>query len=100
MDQRLKIQKILEGILESKEVYFQPPENVRMKYPCFVYSLSGSESIYADDLRYYNSNRYTVTYITRNPDDGMYEKIMSLTNWRFDRPYTSDGLHHFTFTTN
>ena len=39
MRNRLDLQKIFEDILGSKNVYFQPPESLKMKYPAIRYSL-------------------------------------------------------------
>ena len=33
MNRRIEFQKVLEDILGSKEVYFQKPTNISMKYP-------------------------------------------------------------------
>lgn len=38
MASRLDLQTFLEELLESKNVYFQPPESVKMKYPAIVYA--------------------------------------------------------------
>lgn len=95
---REKLQTDLEILLGNRNVYFQPPDNFQMKYPCIVYSLEGSYKVYADNIGYVYRNRYNVTYITRNPDDGVYEKLNAIPLSRFDRPFTSDGLHHFVFS--
>lgn len=43
MASRLNLQTFLEEILESRNVYFQPPESVKMKYPAIVYALDDIE---------------------------------------------------------
>lgn len=99
MDRRLILQKKLEEILGSRNVYFQPPEGVKMNYPCFVYQLSGANIIDADDTVYRYQSRYTMTAIVRKPDEIKPESIIAaLSHCRFDRHFTSDGLHHFVFT--
>lgn len=99
MDHRLILQKRLEEILGSKNVYFQPPEGVKMNYPCFVYQLAGADIVDADDSVYRYQSRYTLTLITRKPDVMNPAIIVSsLPYCRFDRPFVSDGLHHFVFT--
>ena len=47
MASRLDLQTFLEEILESRNVYFQPPESVKMKYPAIVYALDDIENVYA-----------------------------------------------------
>ena len=39
MDSRLKLQELLEKLLESKNVYYQPPESKKMEYPAIKYSV-------------------------------------------------------------
>lgn len=42
MNRRYELQAVLEGILGSGNVYFQPPENLKMRYDCS--SMSGAKS--------------------------------------------------------
>ena len=35
---RLELQDLLETVLGSQYVYFQPPATLRMRYPCIVYA--------------------------------------------------------------
>lgn len=98
MVQSPKLEEMFRSVLKNNNVYFQPPESVKMKYPCIIYGLSGSVKVNADDTTYHHRNRYTVTLITRDPNAEQYNEI---TNWpmcRFDRHYTASGLHHFVFT--
>lgn len=95
---RLEIQKILEKILGSRHVYFQPPASITMKYPCFVYNYDNDSSVHADSLRYLVRDRYSVTLITKDayPSD-MLEELESLPYCSFSRKYSSDNLNHFSF---
>lgn len=77
--------------------YFQPPESVRLKYPCIVYDLDMIEGRYADDIRYVNKRRYSVTVIDPNPDSEIPDRITTLPYCRFSRHYTADNLHHYVF---
>lgn len=97
MSNRLTLQNILEELLPSKEVYFQPPESVKMKYPAFVYTLDDIPSDYADDYQYKTYERYLVTYITKNPDDPLVSFLWDAKGFRFDRRFCSDNLHHFVY---
>ncbi len=79
-------------------VYFQPPGGHKLKYPCIIYSLNGLSNRSADDLSYYIENdEYSVTYITRDPDDEVIRKIARLPMCRMSRPFTSDNLHHYPY---
>lgn len=99
MGRRLDLQALLEAILESGSVYFQPPANVKMQYPCIVYSRDAADSSFADNGSYRFTQRYQVTYIDRNPDtDAMLRKIIALPLCTYRRFYTADGLNHDVFT--
>lgn len=100
MDHRLELQELLEGLLESKNVYFQPPENVKMTYPCFVYALEAFPQKYADDLPYRSSERYLVTYISRSSVSDLPKRMSETKGFSYDRRYVADNLHHTVFTYN
>ena len=38
MANRLDLQALLEDLLGSRNVYYQPPESVKMNYPAIVYA--------------------------------------------------------------
>ena len=64
MASRLNLQTFLEKILESRNVYFQPPESVKMKYPAIVYALDDIENVHADNGVYSSHRHYSVTLLT------------------------------------
>lgn len=97
MATRIEFQQMLESVLGSKSVYFQPPENLILKYPCIVYQTSQFNTQFADNRPYIIDWRYQVTFITRNPDDPIVEKLSGLPSAIFDRYYASDSLHHFVY---
>lgn len=49
MASRPDLQLLLEELLESRNVYFQPPESVKMNYPAIVYALEDIENAHADN---------------------------------------------------
>lgn len=97
MGLRLNLQKILEDIPGVKKVYFQPPDNTEMKYPCIVFEMSSADTQFADNRPYTYTKRYQVIVIDRNPDSEIPDKIAMLPMCVFDRPFVSDGLHHWVF---
>ena len=97
MYDRMKIQQTFEEILWSKNVYFQPPESIKMSYPCIVYNIASGDTKYADNKQYSFKFRYNVTLIDKNPDSLFVNKIMSLPSCKFDRHFAKDGLNHFVF---
>src|SRR6188768_2836768 len=74
MGQRLQLQSQLEELLGSRNVYFQPPTNVQMQYPCIVYNRDSANSQYADDIPYRFTKRYQVTAIDQDPDSTIADK--------------------------
>jgi hypothetical protein len=95
---RLELQELLELTLGSTDVYFQPPSNVQMKYPCIVYQRDNSETIFAGNSLYNHKKRYQVTVIDRNPDSEIPDKILALQWCSFNRFFTTSGLNHTVFT--
>ena len=98
MRDRLKLQTILEGILGSSNVYFQPPATVRMNYPAIVYSRSDIENRFADNSSYNQEKAYTVTVIDKDPDSEIVDRIAKLPKCMYDRNYKSENLNHDVFT--
>lgn len=99
---RTKMQSMLEMLQtkagETPHVYYQPPETVKMSYPCFVYNLDDNDSMYANNVPYLNRDVYNVTYITRSPEPVLAESMRTMPKTKFIRHFTSDNLHHFVFT--
>lgn len=98
MTNRLDLQELLAGMLGSGNVYFQPPASVKIKYPCFVYSLENAPVGYADDGNYKVNERYLLRYITKDPDDLLVGVLLRTDRFSFDRHYCADNLHHYVFT--
>lgn len=98
MDRRLKLHDELLSIFE-KNIYYQPPESIKLSYPCFLYNLSGGQNIKADNTSYLFTRRYEGTYITRDPDHTFIEKLLNHFKYiSYDRRYVADNLYHDTFT--
>lgn len=98
MASRLELHARFEEILGSRNVYFQPPASVQMKYPAIVYSLKNIVSEPANDDVYMQTRSYEVTLIDRNPDNEFVGIISRLPMCSFDRPFKSDNLNHYVFT--
>lgn len=98
MDNRLNLQNLFEELLGSNNVYFQPPESIKLSYPAIVYSLNNIENRHANDSVYNMRDRYSVTYVTKNPDDQAIRLIASIPLCGFDRHYKADNLNHYVYT--
>lgn len=97
MSRRLELHSVLVDILGSSHVYFQPPENVTMQYPCIVYERDTVRSEFADSLPYLRTKAYSVTYIGKDPDSSIPDVIGSLPMCSFSTHFTSDNLNHDVF---
>ena len=99
MDNRLKLHAIFEEILNSRNVYFQPPESIKLSYPCIVYSRFSIDKMNANDSLYKKTNGYEVIVIDRDPDSDISDRILEhFSMCRFDREYTTDNLYHNSLT--
>ena len=97
MAQRLQLHTLLELLLGSESVYFQPPTGKLMEYPAIVYELDRIDTNHADNKPYTHAKRYQVTVITRNPDSDIPDKVAALPTCSFDRSFTADNLNHTAF---
>lgn len=97
MGQRVDLQSLLEELLGSDAVYFQPPANVQIKHPAIVYQRDNLSIEFAGNLPYKTLQRYQVTVIDRNPDSDIPSKIAALPRCSFDRFFVADNLNHDVF---
>jgi len=97
MAPRSQLQDLLVEILGSDNVYFQPPTNVLLVYPCIIYKRDLSVTKFADDIPYRHTLRYQVTVIDPDPDSVIPKKIADLPLCLFIRFFTVDNLNHDIF---
>lgn len=94
---RLELHDILEGIVGSDHVYYQPPASVRMEYPCIRYERNSIDNWHADNKPYMTENSYALTVIDRDPDSRIVAEVSKLPLCRHNRHYTKDNLNHDVF---
>lgn len=97
LERRLQLHSILCRILGNNYCYFQPPESVKLHYPCIVYKRVSGDTQYADNLPYTFRLNYQITYIDKDPDSETIIELAKLPYCRMDRHYTADNLNHDTF---
>lgn len=97
MAPRSELQELLVELLGSSNVYFQPPANIYMDYPCIVYNRNNINIRHADNAPYKHKTRYQVTYIDKNPDSLIPYKLAELPLCSYDRFFTADNLNHDVF---
>lgn len=98
MASRLELQTLLEKLLGSRNVYYQPPESIKMAYPAIRYAKTKIDSKYADDIKYSKMRCYEIIVIDSNPDNNVIDEILELPYSNFDRHYKADNLNHDVIT--
>ena len=92
-----ELYEVLHEIVEN--VYFQTPENLKMKYPCIKFERTNALTRFADNNPYQTTKRYTITLITKTSDNDEYlDKLLKLPMCTYDRQFITEGLVHDVFT--
>lgn len=95
---REELHSLLVAVLGNSNVYFQPPESIKMKYPAIVYSRSEIRNTFANNDSYSQERAYEVIVIDKDPDSGIVDRISLLPLCRFIRHYKAENLNHDVFT--
>jgi len=98
MGTRIELQNIFEKLLNSRNVYYQTPENLKMKYPAIRYSKTDINTRYGDNIKYSSMNRYNVIVIDESPDNPVIQKILEMPYATYERHYSVDNLNHDVIT--
>ena len=96
---RLEFHEKLCTMLGSRNVYFQPPETVKLSYPCIVYSRNDDYVRHADNTGYMAVDCYRVQIIAKDPAFELFETFTS--KWQYVRqepPFTADNMNHHNYT--
>ena len=81
----------------GENVYFNPPPNLTIKYPCVVYSINDILNKNASDKVYKQNIKYDCTLISKNVDDPLLKELSKINTFKYSRHYVADGLHHYAF---
>ncbi|MBQ6446470.1 MAG: hypothetical protein IJJ10_03275 [Bacillus sp. (in: Bacteria)] len=84
-------------ILGNENVYFQPPESKKLKYPCIIYNLAGIDKRHADNDPYRSMKRYRVTVVDQDPDSVFPDKVNEMRLCSFVTHFNEDYLNHWVF---
>lgn len=98
MGSRVELQSTLEKLLGSRNVYYQPPETLKMQYPAIVYNKSYVKLDRADDTTYNKRVRYELIVIAQRPDDPVVNKLLDVPYCSYERHFNSDNLNHDVLT--
>lgn len=94
---RLELDEELRTLLGTRNVYFQPPESVKLKYPAIIYKRSIVRSEYADNGVYKTKRGYQIIAIDKDPDSALVDKLAVFPCSRHISHYVSDNLNHDVF---
>ena len=99
MRSRADLHNILLGILgdNTRHVYFQPPESLKIEYPCIIYERRDINNEHANNEVYLQPIVYTVTVIDYDPDSEIVKRMSKFPTANFVRHYASDQLNHDVF---
>lgn len=99
MGSRLDLHEEFCTLIDSRNVYYQPPESVKMNYPGIRYAKTSPNLKRANDEIYHQINRYEVTVIDYDPDSEIPDKILHhFQMCSIDRTYVADNLNHTVLT--
>lgn len=97
-DKRLTLHSLLTTMLDEGSIHYQPDSNVRLSYPCITYMFDKPVHSYANNIKFISFYRFTITLITDDATDPLYDKLQEL--FTFENQYVLDGLYHSVFITN
>lgn len=76
-------------------VYYEPPEDVKMKYPCVRFQRRRFATQQADNINYIVHEQFEATLIYKAPDSPLPRRLlMSTSMCSHDRHYTAANLSH------
>lgn len=95
MASRIELNNKFKSLIRNDNVYFQPPESIKINYPAIIYDLARNESIIADNFSYKITKCYDVTIIFKDPEFNLSQILLeNFSNCTHIRRYVSDGLYH------
>ena len=98
-DKREQLQVALTQVLGSTNVYFQPPETMKLKYPCIIYYKTSYPLRFANNKVYKAKQCYTLTVVDKDPDSEIaYNIVDNFQYCKIDSYYRSENLNHTKLT--
>lgn len=83
---------------ENDNVYYQPPESLKMQYSAIRFSRKNIDVKYANNTAHIMRNCYEVIVIDKKPNNPVIEKLLAMPYCSYDRHYVADNLHHDVLT--
>lgn len=97
-DRRVKVSQMLHSVLGSSNVYYDPPESIKMKFPAIVYKRAKINTINASNDKYVIHDRYEITFIRKDADNETLDAILALPYCEHNSSYKASDLYHDVFT--
>lgn len=90
---RLELHRKLEEFY--KNVYFQPPSNIKLEYPCIVYNADGYDTRYGGNGVYIERKKYYITVMELEPEGLVPKSIRdSFLYCTIETQFTMNNLYH------
>ena len=80
------------------KIYYEPPESIKLTYPCAIMSRGNIQFADANNYKYLKTVRYSLTYITKTINDPLADTIAEYDHMVHGDSYTSDHLYHHTYS--
>ena len=94
---RLELQARFEQF--TPNVYYQPPRNVTLKYPCIIYQRQPSIGSHANNSSYITSLPYQITVIDRDPESTIADQLVAMFRYCDETArFTNENLYHVVLT--
>lgn len=98
MNRRHELTPIFKRLLGNNNVYFQPPEDLKMLYPCIRYRLSDIKQFKSNNKLYNHMQGYEVVYITKEPDSALVDQILKEFDYvSFQNVMVVNNLYHYRY---
>lgn len=82
---------------DAKNVYIQRPSSLGVT--CILIDRDKDSDVkYADNVKYWEKKGYTITVVSRAPDDPVPDQVEALPYTTLNRRFVTDGYYHFVYT--
>lgn len=99
MKTKEEVGDLLEGVLGNSNVYFQPPTNIKLKYPCMVYKFVTPKVDRAGNMPYIVTGHWEVHHMYKDPDNSLVEKMLFASPFvAHDNNIVSEGVYNDYYT--
>lgn len=77
------------------KVYYQPPTNVSLQYPCIVYRSTGTNTAYANNEPYYYVYEFEIVVMSMDPEFQLpYDILNGISYTSITSQYQRDNIYH------